>query len=109
MRRLAAQFKGATRQRVGAGLQDRLRGRALAGKTDLGDVGMGDPPGAGVGAVAGHHIADARRTPRRLEPPGERARRRGRRFGSPEERRAWKEWGSTCRSRWAPAHSKKKK
>src|SRR3546814_20441434 len=26
-----------------------------------------------------------------------------------EERRVGKEWGSTCRSRWSPSHSKKKK
>src|SRR3546814_12566635 len=47
VRRLSAQFEGAARQRVGAGLQDRLRGRALAGETDLGDVGMHDQPGSG--------------------------------------------------------------
>src|SRR3546814_12194418 len=27
---------------------------------------------------------------------------------SPEERRVWKEWVSTCRSWWSPSHEKKK-
>src|SRR3546814_12108456 len=39
--------------------------------------------------------------------PGHQPRRQVRVVSS-EERRGGKEWGSTCRSRWSPVHSKKK-
>src|SRR3546814_11939199 len=42
--------------------------------------------------------------PRRLPQP-----RSAGNGGRSEERRVGKEWGRTCRSRWSPYHSKKKK
>src|SRR3546814_5448713 len=75
------------------------------------DVCSSDLPGGGGGANGAHGRQRSRRMdvlpagwPARPPPPGAAgAARRS------EERRVGKECVSTCRSRWSPYHSKKKK